>query len=101
MGKSKYYYDPETCQYQRVRTGFGTIAVYGAGVLAVAGLMFAGLTFLAGKLVMTEREQHLMLEKEAEASHRVGGTSRRAGIEGEIDELSEKDWQRRGNRFGG
>ena len=78
MGKSKYYYDPETCQYQRVRTGFGTIAVYSAGVLSVAGLMFAGLTFLADKLVMTEREQHLMLENEALSTHRVVLTSRLA-----------------------
>ncbi|HLT80458.1 MAG TPA: peptidoglycan DD-metalloendopeptidase family protein [Cyclobacteriaceae bacterium] len=93
MGKSKYYYDPETCQYQRVRTGFGTIAVYSAGVLSVAGLMFAGLTFLADKLVMTEREQHLMLENEALSTHRVVLTSRLAGIEAEIDNLHEKDLQ--------
>jgi murein DD-endopeptidase MepM/ murein hydrolase activator NlpD len=93
MGKSKYYYDPETCQYQRVRIGFGTVALYGAGVLSVASLMFVGLTFLADKLVMTERERHLLLENEALSTHRVVLTKRLAGIEAEIDSLHEKDLQ--------
>jgi len=93
MGKSKYYYDPETCQYQRVRVGFGTVAIYTAGVLSVASLMFAGLTFLADKLVITDREQHLLLENEALSTHQVVLTKRLAGIEAEIDYLHEKDLQ--------
>jgi len=93
MGKSKYYYDPETCQYQRVRIGFGTVAIYGAGVLSVASLMFAGLAFLADKLVITDREQHLILENEALSTHQVVLTKRLAGIEAEIDYLHEKDLQ--------
>ncbi|MDV3308362.1 MAG: peptidoglycan DD-metalloendopeptidase family protein [Cyclobacteriaceae bacterium] len=93
MGKSKYYYDPETCQYQRVRIGFGAIAGYAAGVLSVASLMFAGLTLLADRLVMTERERHLLLENEALSTHRVVLTKRLAGIEAEIDNLHEKDLQ--------
>lgn len=93
MGKTKYYYDPETCQYQRVRIGFGAIGVYAAGILSVASLMFAGLTLIADKLVMTEREQHLLLENEALSTHRIVLTKRLAGIEAEIDNLHEKDLQ--------
>ncbi len=93
MGKTKYYYDAETCQYQRVRRGVGAIALYTAGVLSVASLMFAGLTVLADKLVMTDRERHLLLENEALSTHRVVLTKRLAGIEAEIDDLHEKDLQ--------
>lgn len=93
MGKSKYYYDPETCQYQRVRTTFGAVAGYSAGVLSVASLMFVGLTLVADRLVMTERERHLLLENEALSTHRVVLTKRLAGIEAEIDNLHDKDMQ--------
>lgn len=91
MGKSKYYYNPETCQYERATTTFSAALLYGTGVIAVASLMFAGLTFIADKLVVTERERFLLQENEALATHKVVLASRLSEVESAINDLHQKD----------
>lgn len=91
MGKSKYYYNPETCQYERARASFPTVLLYSGGVIAVAGLMFAGLVFLADKLIVTDRERYLFHENEALAKHKIVLASRLGEVESTIDDLHHKD----------
>lgn len=91
MGKSKYYYNPETCQYERARPAFTTVMLYSGGVIAVASLMFAGLIFVADKLVMTEHERYLLQENEALATHKIVLASRLEEVESAIDDLHQKD----------
>lgn len=91
MGKSKYYYNPETCQYERAGITFSTALLYGAGVIATATLMFAGLTVTADKLVVTEQERHLLNENEALATHKVVLAARLGDVESAIDDLHQKD----------
>ena len=91
MGKSKYYYNPETCQYERARPTFPTVMLYGGGVIAVASLMFAGLIFIADRLVVTEQERYLLHENEALATHKTVLASRLGEVESAIDDLHQKD----------
>lgn len=91
MGKSKYYYNPETCQYERARPTFPTVMLYGSGVIAVASLMFAGLVFIADKLVVTDHERYLLYENEALATHKIVLASRLGEVESTIDDLHQKD----------
>lgn len=91
MGKSKYYYNPETFQYERARATFSTVMLYGGGLIAVASLMFAGLVFIADKLVVTGQERHLSHENEALAKHKIVLASRLGEVESTIDDLHQKD----------
>src|SRR5690606_28203062 len=91
MGKSKYYYNPETCQYERARPTFSTAMLYGGGLIAVASLMFAGLVFVADKLVVTDQERYLLHENVALSTHKIVLASRLGEVEATIDDLHQKD----------
>src|SRR5690606_35771742 len=87
MGKTKYYYNPETCQYERVRVTFWSALWYSAGVIAVGSLVFAGLVLTADQLVVTDQERSLQAENEAMEKYKVVLASNLNSIETTIADL--------------
>lgn len=91
MGKTKYYYNPETCQYERVRVTFWNVLLYCVGVVVVSGLMFAGIVVVFDQLVTTDQEKALQSENQALAHHKVILASQLADVESTISDLHEMD----------
>jgi murein DD-endopeptidase MepM/ murein hydrolase activator NlpD len=91
MGKSKYYYNPETCQYERASLTFSSVLFYGTGLIAAASLIFVGLLMLADRLVETKKEKFLTAENDALKKHKIVLASRLSEVESGIDKLHQKD----------
>lgn len=91
MGKTKYYYNPETCQYERVRATFWNVFGYGVGVIVVGCLFFAGLFLLADQFMTTEFEETLYAENDALAKHQRILVSQLADVESSLSQLQERD----------
>lgn len=62
MAKIRYYYDTETCKYERIRTTTGDIILNVLGILLLTLGMAAGLLFIGGNYFESPRE--LMLRNE-------------------------------------
>ncbi|MCS6821978.1 MAG: peptidoglycan DD-metalloendopeptidase family protein [Microscillaceae bacterium] len=64
MGRIKYYYNPETCRYERVKTRTIDVIINLLGFFTLSLILAVGLTMLYGKYYKTEQE--IMLKKENE-----------------------------------
>jgi hypothetical protein len=62
VAKIKYYYDTETCKYERIKTSTGDIVLNIAGILLLTFGMAVGLIFIAGNYFESPRE--VMLKNE-------------------------------------
>ena len=91
MGKTNYYYNPETCQYERVRTTFWNVLWYCAGVIAVGSLLFAGLFLLTDRFTATDQEKWLLAENEALAKHQIILASQLTQVESTLSHLYDMD----------
>jgi murein DD-endopeptidase MepM/ murein hydrolase activator NlpD len=62
MARIKYYYDTETCKYERVKTTWGDVVLNSLGILSLTLAMAAGLYLLFSNYFESPRE--LMLRNE-------------------------------------
>ncbi|HEX5172059.1 MAG TPA: M23 family metallopeptidase [Cyclobacteriaceae bacterium] len=81
MANSKYYYNPETCQYERNKLTFWKAAHYISGVLVTGGLLFAALVFVVDKFVNTDLEKTLRQENKALKKHKDILTAQLSDVE--------------------
>lgn len=91
MGKYRYYYNPKTCRYERVRPTAGKIVGYCAGVIAVGCLIFAGLAILSDRFTETRLERILLAENNALITHHKILSAQLLDIETKIADLKERD----------
>lgn len=91
MGKYRYYYNSGTCQYERVRLTFWKVVGYGAGVIAVSSLLFAGLVILSDRITKTELEKSLIRENKALRDHQRILSVQLIEIETSVSSLKEKE----------
>ncbi len=91
MGNSKYYYNPETCHYERAKISIWNIVWYSLGLVVVAGLMLTGLVVISEQLMETKRATSLKQENNALSKHKVILTSQLQGIESSLRDLREQD----------
>lgn len=64
MAKVKYYYNPETCQYERVKVKTTDIIFNILGFLTAAAIMGLGFTVVFSKYYKTDQEQKLYSENQ-------------------------------------
>ncbi|GAB4339587.1 MAG: M23 family metallopeptidase [Flammeovirgaceae bacterium] len=64
MAKIKYYYDTETCRYERVKVSYLDIALNAVGVLFFCILVGFGLSLVYSKYFPSRKEVSLMKENE-------------------------------------
>lgn len=91
MGKSKYYYNPETCQYERARISFWKIFWYIIGVAVVGCFMLAGIVMITDRLFESAKEKALRAENNALRKHQVVLASQLETVESTLSQLQEKD----------
>jgi len=91
MANSKYYYNAETCHYERVRLTFWKSFQYLAGVFVTGGFIFVVLVFAYDRLTETELEKSLRHENRALKKHSTILTAELSGIETSLAELRNQD----------
>ncbi|NJM25618.1 MAG: hypothetical protein HC859_09125, partial [Bacteroidia bacterium] len=91
MGKLKYYYNPETCQYERAKWKIRDVLGYCAGVIAVGCFMFVGIAAVHNRLTDSPLEKSLRKENRAFARHKDLLTSQIEEVELVLATLAEKD----------
>ncbi|TAF67718.1 MAG: M23 family metallopeptidase [Cytophagales bacterium] len=64
MARLKYYYDPETCKYEVIKTKPADIVLNLLGFLTLSIILSIGLTFLYGQYYKTNQEIALQKENE-------------------------------------
>ena len=91
MANSKYYYNTETCHYERVRLTFWKSFQYGAGVLVTGGFILIALVFVWDRLTETDLEKSLRKENRVLKKHSAILTAQLIDIESSLSELRGKD----------
>jgi murein DD-endopeptidase MepM/ murein hydrolase activator NlpD len=69
MARIKYYYNPETCQYERVKPKTVDLAINIVAFFTAAFLMGLGLTYVLSGYYKTEQEQSLREENQELLEH--------------------------------
>jgi len=62
MSKIKYYYDTETCKFERLKTSVSDVVINTLGFLIVSVLFAVGLMYAYTRLFQSPREQYLAKE---------------------------------------
>jgi len=62
MSKIKYYYDTETCNFEKLKTSISDVVINTLGFLIVSLIFAAGLVYLYTRLFQSPREQYLSKE---------------------------------------
>ncbi len=91
MANSKYYYNTETCHYERVRLTFWKAFQYGAGVLVTGGFILIALVFVWDRITETDLEKSLRNENKALKKHSAILTAQLIDIESSLSKLRGKD----------
>jgi murein DD-endopeptidase MepM/ murein hydrolase activator NlpD len=91
MGNLKYYYNPETCQYERARWKLKDVLLYSAGVIAVGSFMFVGIAFVHNRFTESEQEVMLRHENKALKNHKVLVEQKVSEVELLLAQLRQKD----------
>ncbi len=91
MGKLKYYFNPKTFQYDRVRLKVWNVIWYALGLMVVSGIFFFGIFFLDNLLFETEYEAQLRFENKSLKKHKTLLASQLASMENTLSELQNED----------
>lgn len=91
MGKSRYYYNPQACRYERIRWTFKKIIGYVAGIMALSALILAGIIIIFDQLTETRLEKELSTQNEALSKHEQVLSGELHEIEVILASLKEKD----------
>ena len=91
MANSKYYYNPKTCQYERVRPSFWNSVQYVCGIFLTAGFILVVLIMASDQLTVTDLEKNLSRENKALRKHKKILTAQLVDIEGALSNLDKED----------
>ena len=64
MAKIKYYYDTETCRYERIKTTTSDIVINAVGLLFICLIFGAGFALIHDKYFPSQQERQLMRENQ-------------------------------------
>lgn len=90
---SKYYYNPKTCRYERVKLKWSDVTGYAMGVVATAAAFFVAIVFIQNKAVNTDAEKALRAENKTLARHHEQVTAQLIDIEQILSQLNSMDQQ--------
>jgi murein DD-endopeptidase MepM/ murein hydrolase activator NlpD len=91
MAKIKYYYDTETCRYERIRTSPSDILINAIGFVFICSIFGFGIAYLNSKYFPTQEEQRLKSENQ-ELSYYYSLTSKELdNMNQMLEVLSERD----------
>ncbi len=91
MPKIKYYYNPKTLRYERIKLSALNIALALVSYLSFGSLFFVGLVIVQNYIVQTPLEKSLRSENAALAYHKVVMASRLSEANRQLDSLKAKD----------
>lgn len=91
MANSKYYYNKETCHYERVRVTFWQVFQYLAAVLITGGYIFVAFVFVSDRLTESDLEKSLRKENRALKKHSAVLTSQLSEIQSSLSALQSQD----------
>lgn len=91
MANSKYYYNPKTCQYERVRPGFWSTVQYVCGIFLTAIFLLIVLIIGSDQLMLSDLEKNLLRENKALRKHKKILTAQLADIESTLTKLNKAD----------
>jgi len=89
--ESKFYYNPKTLRYERVRISIFNISVTFLSLALFGFAFFVGLVFLQNYLIQSPLERALREENEALKTHQTILASRLEAGNGLLSELKERD----------
>jgi murein DD-endopeptidase MepM/ murein hydrolase activator NlpD len=90
---SKYYYNPKTCRYERVKLQWSDVVGYALGLLVSAALFFVAIVFVQNKLINTDTEKALRTENKILEKHHERVNAQLIDIEQILGQLNSKDQQ--------
>lgn len=88
---SKYYYNPKTCRYERVRLKWSDVVAYALGLVVTGGIFFVAIVFIQNKVVSTDAEKALRSENRTLAKHHELVSAQLVSVEQTLDQLRSKD----------
>jgi murein DD-endopeptidase MepM/ murein hydrolase activator NlpD len=91
MANSKYYYDPKSSQYKRLRFSFWNAVLYGSGILLTAGFILMVLIVCYDQFMVTDLEKTLLRENKALRKHKKILTAQLVDIESALTALNQQD----------
>src|SRR5690349_16599081 len=90
---SKYYYNPKTCRYERVKLRWSDVAGYAFGLIATSALFFVAIVFVQNKLINTDAEKALRTENKTLEKHHDQVNAQLIDVEQMLEQLNLKDQQ--------
>ena len=91
MANSKYYYNPKTCQYERLRFSFWKAVQNFCGIFLTAGFILIILIVGTDQLTVTDLEKNLLKENKALRKHKKILTAQLIDIESSLKDLAQQD----------
>jgi murein DD-endopeptidase MepM/ murein hydrolase activator NlpD len=91
MGKTKYYYNRETCQYERVRLHWSAVVGYLISMSAAVVLISIGILILHSKFFTTETARALRSENAALTKHSAVMEARLVEVDGVLNTLKQQE----------
>jgi murein DD-endopeptidase MepM/ murein hydrolase activator NlpD len=91
MSKFSYYYNPDTCQYERAKLSPGDVVVYTIGLMLMSVACFAGFILLYNFLLQTDTEKRLRAENRAIRQYKPVLETKLSLIESTLTQLDEQD----------
>jgi len=91
--ETKFYYNPKTLRYERVRISAINVALTALSLLLFGCAFFIGLVFLQNYLVQTPLEKALKTENKALKEHQIIIAARLDEARNQLQNLKERDTQ--------
>lgn len=88
---TKYYYNPKTCRYERVRITWSDVFTYALGVIFTGGIFFVAIVFIQNKFINTDAERALRAENKLLKQHHEQVTAQLFDVQQLLDQLNAKD----------
>jgi murein DD-endopeptidase MepM/ murein hydrolase activator NlpD len=88
---STYYYNPKTCQYERVRLKWTDVSVYALGLIVTGAIFFIAILALQNTVVKTDREIALRKENRLLEKHRSLLSAQLTEVETSLVQLQTKE----------
>lgn len=91
MPGTKFYYNPKTLRYERVKFSVARMLLNGIGYIAFGALFFVALIFLQNLIIETPSENQLRAENKALKHHKVLLTAQLGESNSRLSELKQQD----------
>lgn len=91
MPGTKFYYNPKTLRYERVKFSIVRMLLNGIGYLAFGVLFFVALVFLQNLIIETPSEKQLRAENKSLTQHKIALTAQLNESNSRLSALKEED----------